>query len=105
MFTVTSSETSRDTIRQALNLGLALAQPVTTILCFALGTSFEEATRGNAAYATAIICALVGIVVANTIERAGNPPVAVAAGSMAMGVAAALIRARVAARSLALARG
>jgi hypothetical protein len=48
MFIVTSSETSRDTIRQALNLGMALAQPVTTILCFALGTSFEEATRGGA---------------------------------------------------------
>src|SRR5262249_42045732 len=48
------------------------------------------ATRGNAAYALAIVWALVGIVVANTIERAENLPVAVAAGSMAVVVAAAL---------------
>jgi hypothetical protein len=63
------------------------------------------ATRGNAAYATAIIWALVGVVVANTIERAENLPVAVAAGSMAVVVAATLTRVRIEARHVALARG
>jgi benzodiazapine receptor len=63
------------------------------------------ATRGNVAYATAIIWALVGVVVANTIERAENLPVAIAAGSMALGVAAALTWARFAARRLITARG
>jgi hypothetical protein len=48
------------------------------------------ATRGNGAYALAIVWAPAGIVVANTIERAANPPVAVAAGSMALVVLAAL---------------
>ena len=38
-----------DRPRQALNLALALAQPITTILCFATGTSFEEATRSDVA--------------------------------------------------------
>jgi hypothetical protein len=52
------------------------------------------ATRGNVAYALAIVWALVGIVVANTIERAENLPVAVAAGSMAVVIAAALAWAR-----------
>jgi hypothetical protein len=47
MSAVTSSEASRDRIRQALNLVLALAQPITTVLCFALGTSFEEATQSD----------------------------------------------------------
>jgi hypothetical protein len=47
MSAVTSSETYRDRTRQALNLVLALAQPVTTILCFSLGTSFEEATQSD----------------------------------------------------------
>ena len=58
------------------------------------------ATGGNAAYAAAIIWALVGIVVANTVERAENVPVAIAAASMALAVAAALTRARFAARPL-----
>jgi hypothetical protein len=48
MSMVASSQTSRDRIRRALNLALAMAQPVTTILCFAPGTSFEEATPGGA---------------------------------------------------------
>jgi hypothetical protein len=37
--------TISDRPRQALNLALALAQPITTALCFAAGTSFDEATR------------------------------------------------------------
>jgi hypothetical protein len=36
-----------DRIRQALNLALALAQPITTVLCFALGMSFDEDTRSS----------------------------------------------------------
>ena len=39
---------TRDLLRQVLVLLLALAQPVTTFLAFALGTSFEEATRSDA---------------------------------------------------------
>lgn len=62
-------------------------------------------THGNVAYATAIIWALIGIVVANTIERAENLPIAIAAGSMAVGVAMALSRARVVAPPLVRARG
>ncbi len=34
-----------DRPRQALNLAAALAQPITTMLCFATGTNFDEATR------------------------------------------------------------
>ena len=67
MATVTSPETSRDRIRQALNLVLALAQPVTTILCFALGTSFEEATRSRAGEPPIIPG---GAVVANAVHAA-----------------------------------
>jgi hypothetical protein len=52
------------------------------------------ATLGNVAYALAIVWALCGIVVANTVERAENPPVAIAAGSMALVVAAVLVWAR-----------
>ena len=36
-----------DLVRQTLNLALAIAQPVTTYLCFARGTSFDDATRGG----------------------------------------------------------
>ena len=39
---------TRDRLRQVLVLLLTLAQPVTTFLAFALGTSFEEATRSDA---------------------------------------------------------
>jgi hypothetical protein len=56
----------------------------------AIGSWATLATRGNAVYALAIVWAFVGIVVANTIERAENVPVAVVAGSMAAAVAAAL---------------
>jgi hypothetical protein len=52
------------------------------------------ATRGNAAYALAIVWALIGIVVANTLERAQNGPVALTAGFMAVVVALALFHAR-----------
>lgn len=50
-------------------------------------------TRGNAGYAGTIIWALVGIVVANTTERA-NPVVAVVAGALAVLVALTWLRAR-----------
>ena len=36
-----------DVLRQGSNLVLAFGQPITTFLCFALGTSFEDATRGG----------------------------------------------------------
>ena len=41
------SSRNLDYVRQGLNLALAIAQPVTTFLCFALGTSFNDATRGG----------------------------------------------------------
>jgi hypothetical protein len=47
MSTVTSSDAFLDRIRQGLNLGLALALPITTVVCFALGTSFAEATQSD----------------------------------------------------------
>jgi hypothetical protein len=37
-----------DYLRQGLNLTLALAMPVATFLAFALGTSFQDATRSDA---------------------------------------------------------
>lgn len=61
-----------------------------------IGAWATLATRGNAAYALAIVWALGGIVVANTVERGENWPVAAAACSMAALVAAALAWARIA---------
>jgi hypothetical protein len=43
-----------DLIRQGLNLVLAIAQPVTTYLCFARGTSYDDATRGGAGEPTIV---------------------------------------------------
>jgi hypothetical protein len=70
-----------------------------------IGSWATWATGGNAAYALAIVWAFVGIVVANTIERAENVPVAVVAGSMAAAVTAASAWARNAARTALAARG
>ena len=63
-----------------------------------IGAWATLATRGNAAYALAIVWALGGIVAANTIERAENLPVAATACSMAVLVAGALARARIRSR-------
>ena len=41
-------------LRQWLNLVLALAMPVTTFLAFALGTSFQQATRSDAGEAVIV---------------------------------------------------
>ena len=60
-----------------------------------IGAWATLAMRGNAAYALAVVWALGGIVVANTIERAENRPVAATACVMAVLVAAAFTRARI----------
>ena len=49
MSTATFATTHPDRLRKALNLALAPAQPITTVLCFSLGTSFDEATRSDVA--------------------------------------------------------
>lgn len=49
MSTVANGASGSDRLRQALNLALAIAQPVTTVLCSGLGTSFDEATHRGVA--------------------------------------------------------
>jgi hypothetical protein len=88
------------------NVGVITTGPSETVCSLAMlvvaggiGTWATIATRGNAAYALAVIWALIGIVVANTIERAANAPVAVVAGLMAAVIAVALAAAQHASRT------
>jgi hypothetical protein len=58
-----------------------------------IGSTVTTTSRGNAAYALAVIWALVGIAVAN-VTRTPNPAIALLAGGMAALIALALLFAR-----------